>query len=138
MQALPLQSWFSSGSQVSAHVPQLFAEGPHARPLQSGVHATQVWAASQFFPAGQVPQLWVPPQPSDAVPQVFPAHAVALGMSGQHEPSAWHLLAAGQDPHEPQPPGSLPQTRPPHVCVQASHTFVAALHLVVPGQPGQV
>jgi hypothetical protein len=66
-------------------------------------------------PAGHAPQLTVPPQPSDPLPQVLPWHGAAAGT--QHA-FVTHLSPAAQvSGHArapPQPSEAVPQGTPAH------------------------
>src|ERR1700677_463084 len=71
------------GAQLTTVSPHTDTETPQGIVEQSGrTQATQL-PAVQVSPAGQSPHWRVPPQPSGAVPQVFPWQAVVLDWGAQ-------------------------------------------------------
>jgi hypothetical protein len=83
--------WFA------AAVPQPSYTIPHSLPEQAaaGVRGTQFPGVGshvkavrrpQLSPVGQVPQSWVPEQPSPTWPHSMPAHAVVRGIGWQVVP----------------------------------------------------
>jgi hypothetical protein len=95
--------------QPSAAVPHVLF--PHASAFVSGEHSPQTPAVVpqegmvQGVPAGQVPQRMVPPQPSDAVPQLFAPHACASVIGMQELPS---MVASEAPSIEPSSEASAP------------------------------
>jgi hypothetical protein len=139
-----LLHWFerqpSPGAVQVPHEPQLLADVPHVRPVQSGAQAVQT-LPTQVVPAPHVPQLMVPPQPLGAVPHVCVPHAVALS-SGVQQAPAVHDCPAPHAPQLPQLLAEVPHARPVQSGTQAVQTFaeqvVPAPHvpqLMVPPQP---
>jgi len=81
-----------------------------------------------------VPHVYVPPQPFAAVPQLFPAHAVAIatGVQPQTPVAVLHIWGAVHVPHvyvPPQPLSAVPQLLPAHAVAIATgvqvQTFAA-------------
>jgi hypothetical protein len=79
----------------------------------------QVWDGPQtrHWVASQVPQVSVPPQPSETVPQVAPcaAHVVGVQPHWPGVPPPPQVWGAGQVPQStvpPQPSGAVPQVCP--------------------------
>ncbi|QSQ22932.1 hypothetical protein JY651_48900 [Pyxidicoccus parkwayensis] len=69
----------------------------------------------------QVPQVYVPPQPFETVPQFFPEHAVLCGITVHPHtfgvplpPHVWGLVQLPQVYVPPQPLETVPQFFPEH------------------------
>jgi hypothetical protein len=129
--------------QPSGHEPQLLPIPPHVLGVQPQTLAVGLVPPPHVCPAGQlppfVPQVTVPPQPSETIPQSRPAGQVVIGEQAPlpqtfgvpGPPSAWAppQVPPSQPPQlmvPPQPSGAIPHCRPgwPHAFGVQPHDIV--------------
>ena len=98
-------------------------------------------APPQVWPAGQLPQASVPPQPSAMEPQSFPCAAQVVGVHGagpqvRSEVHTWPVPQAPQSIVAPQPSGIVPHVFPCAAQVVGLQVDCGVPHaLAVPAPP---